>query len=91
MAEELILGLFQCRVHGFGVRGLAELLQKGGAVREQAETGEDVQVKGVIRAADHEEEVCAFTILRAEEDGADGTAEREEGLLEEIGVVVAGM
>ena len=89
--EELVLGGLEGGVHGLGVGRLAQVLEEVGAVREQAEAREDVEVELVVRAADQEEEVRAGSVLRAEEDGAHGAAEREERLLEEVGVVVARM
>ena len=91
VVEEVVLGHLQGGVHGRGVRGVAQFLEEGGAVGEQAEAGEGVEVEGVVRAADEEEEVGPRAVLGTEEDGAHGAAEGEEGLLEEVGVVVAGV
>ena len=56
---------------------------------QQAETRQDMQVEGVVGAADEEEEVGAGAVLRAEEHRAHGAPEGKERLLEEVGVVVA--
>ena len=91
MAEEFLFGGLEKGVHRFGVGGGAEVVEQGRGVRKEAEAREDVQVQRVVGAADEEKEVRALAALRTEEDGAHGASEGEEGFLEEIGVVVAGM
>ena len=46
VVEEVVLGHLQGGVHGRGVRGVAQFLEESGAVGEQAEAGEDVEVEG---------------------------------------------
>ena len=51
VVEEVVLGHLQGGVHGRGVRGVAQFLEEGGAVGEQAEAGEEVViVEDVITA-----------------------------------------
>ena len=91
MEKKFVLGLFEKRVHGLRAGGRTKTFQQAGSVREQTETGQNVQMQRMVRAADQKEKIGPLAVLRAEEDRTDRPAEREKRFLEKIRIVIARM